>query len=387
MAARNSLVEDIRELFEAGEVDEVVRFNPKAPAGVKEDPKKTRQGQVDAIKAMRDRLKTGKRKDAKGREVDTTDDEKESDKFRLGAAYKAAGAKRRASELGHDTDAPKKKEPEHKEPEHSKHARDAEAASADAHDSHELAHQSADDAFAAMHGHKTAIDKHMTAMAAAKKAGAHASVQHHQAHIIKHAKKGKEAQGWFQSHSHDDEKKKAANEWNDYFDRVVGDPMLEQRRLMGFYSEPVVERKAEGTVADMMSKIMRSSSYEQRDLMGLENPYPTLEESRMVSSNAVGAGQHPALDEMASVDELKLGVAGRMGGDAPMEPEDPKKKKEMPTWLKRKLPGKQGQEEAVKLSTSEDPEHREKVAKAVKALKKSPTIKKDIAAFFSRRGR
>lgn len=264
MAVRNPLVKSILELCEASEVDEVVRFNPKTPPGVKKDPEELRKSQASMIRALKSRVQKGTSKDP------------ESDKFRLGTALRDAGAKKSAAKLGQGEHPSSKEPPEHKEPEHKKHARDAEAASSDADSAHLTHDVSADDAFTAMHAHMTAIKAHQKAMDAAKAGHHHSSIQHHQQQILKHAKHGKAAQTAHKELS-TAEKAHAANE-SFNFDRLIV-PMNEQRRLMGFDDTPTRQNVVvEGDLGEL-NKILRTDTEHQRLLMGLGDPYPTLQES------------------------------------------------------------------------------------------------------------
>ncbi len=164
----------------ATSVDEVVRFDPKAPAGVTQDRASLRKGQAGMIKSLR---KTIQRPDtAKPGGPDAH--------FLLHQAYKSAGAHKVAARLAGKHSGSKAPEPPQARP-HSQASSSAHTASDNAHEHGYAAqqHPSAAAARQARDSHKQAHDLHVHAAKAMHAAGQYAGSQDHVRKAKDHAEK------------------------------------------------------------------------------------------------------------------------------------------------------------------------------------------------------
>ena len=178
-----SLLQAIQSAFD--DLDEVVRFNPKAAGGVKADPAALRKGQASFLKhpAVHDKEKAAEIAKKGGPNIPDI----------AHNALKSAGATRRAAKVAsiHGLDVPEKTkeaqrraaaEPEdHHDKPHMKASHEAHAAHREAHVHGEVADASrhSEHAKIARNAFKTAHDKHLEAAKHLAKAGQMSTAQDH----------------------------------------------------------------------------------------------------------------------------------------------------------------------------------------------------------------
>lgn len=524
-----SLLRAIRSAFE--DLDEVVRFNPKSPAGANADPKALRKGQAALIRhpAVHDKEKAKEITKKGGPDM----------AFIAHGALKAAGATRRAAKVAqtHGLGREKPSEPEAvAEKPHVAASHEAHAAHREAHGHGETADASrysahatiARDAFVKAH------DKHVAAAQHLVKAGqrstaqdhvqmskdaAHKAMEYHskakewgaeehgRQHAVGEATQGKEMlfdadhedpiaharalshianahsekkpdehkEGEFlhahaqkatyhalkhivsthagEPEAHPDyekmdtlnrhHRKMAAFHGNQKQAVVAsrsydGVALAEQRRLMGMVSYPTLKESATLAELEDFNDQIKSWQFRQRDLMGLGNQYPSLNEayeppseednagmgnSGGISQGALDVNYQLAADRAARCSTHAHGSGA--GGDhetaalahaaAAKLATSPEKKTEHQALsthhtvhatrspemkmaqVTKRLAGEsfnmgvaarqiaEGVDEKVQVTDSPYPAHRSRMANAVKKIGALPGQKRDIAALLKRR--
>jgi hypothetical protein len=262
------------------EMDEVVRFNPKPGPG-QSDMKAVRKGQADTIKSLR--KQHSKEKEAGGPSHRMAPDAN----YLLRTSYRSAGAHKLAAkhppELDRGVDT-KRSEPAsksvetHHEPAHKSMAQAAHRASATAHDHGATADSDRRQTAAkvARDSHRKAHDAHVAAAQALTKAGHYSTGQTHIEMARKHAEKANEYHKKAAEYGHEAGiaamKAKSAAGGGHY---SKGSWVSEQKRLMGYNEYPTLEESVTLAELDEFESEIRSWRWKQRDLMGIENHYPS----------------------------------------------------------------------------------------------------------------
>lgn len=298
MSEKLSTLDELRALYAAldeAEMDEVVRFQVQPPPGVSVDPKQARGHVAKIVKTARKAVRSGEpqKKDAPDYA------------YQLRQRLKAAGAHKAAAKIKSPANEPTHlpgtephatAEPEKAELRPHQHAaNDAETASKSAHDMDvkmKSGEMLPDAAATVASAHRSAHDKNLKAAQAHMAAGQHSVAREYADRARHHATMVGHYHTMHQRAGHERglaAMRAAAHK------RAVGEAietpnalLAEHRRLSGLEASPSLT-EAGPTLQDLsdFEELIQSLPGQQRQLMGLGNPYPSLAEARQTQKEGI----------------------------------------------------------------------------------------------------